>query len=109
MSKKNHNIILYIMIISLYILTCICLFLAEKGYTTIAELIFSILLISGSILGFVKKAIVFLPLRTSIKTNYYGNQDKFMHIFGYFMNGLTLLFGVYLLINILINNPSWSY
>ncbi|GKX30334.1 hypothetical protein SH1V18_28140 [Vallitalea longa] len=86
-----------------------CLFLVEKGYTTIAELIFSILLISGSILGFVKKAIVFLPLRTSIEINYYGNQDKFMHIFRYFMNGLTLLFKVYLLINILINNPSWSY
>lgn len=108
MLENRDNTFLYLIITSLYILTFICLIIGALGYTTIAVLIFSIILISGSILGFVKKAITFLPSKSSGITNYYGDKDMIMHIFGYFMNGLTLFFGIYLLYSIFISNLSWS-
>lgn len=88
-----------ILVILLYILTFICLLVGTLGYTTIAMLMFAIILISGSIFGFAKNAITFLPIRTTssfANNNDYKDKGILMSLLGYLINGLTLLFGLYL-------------
>lgn len=108
MSDKPNNTYVKVIIVLLYVLSFVCIILGSIGYTTIAMFIVSIILISGSILGFIQKAIVFLPVKASI-SNYYGNEHVSMHFFGWFMNGLTLSFGIYLLYNIFVSNLSWLH
>lgn len=99
--NRKRNIIEYIPIVLLYTLTIICFLFGVLGYTTIAMLIFAVILISGSILGFIKKAITFLPIRTTTtssftSSNNYKGEGIIMCLIGYLINGLTLLFGLYI-------------
>ena len=100
MLNRKRNITEYIPIVLLYTLTIICFLFGVLGYTTIAMLIFAVMLISGSILGFIKKAITFLPIRTTTSSftssNNYKGEGIIMCLIGYLINGLTLLFGLYI-------------
>lgn len=98
MLNRKRNITEYIPIVLLYTLTIICFLFGVLGYTTIAMLILAIILISGSILGFIKKAITFLPIRTTspfTSSNNYKGEGIIMCLIGYLINGLTLLLGLY--------------